>query len=319
MRAEYKLFYTILALIISLMAGKFLIPVLTRLKIGQSIRDDGPQSHMVKSGTPTIGGLIFISSFLLVNIISRNINLDIGVIIISTLLFGLTGFFDDYIKVVNKRNLGFTALQKLICQIIGACIVIIYLYFKDDLSTSIIVPFIKRSVDMGIFYIPFILFVVVGTVNAVNLTDGLDGLASGTSIITFIFFAICSKKLGQTNIELFCLIMVGAILGFLYFNKYPARVFMGDTGSLTLGGAVSAVAVLLKMPLILPICCGIFFIEALSVIIQVTSFKLRGKRVFLMSPLHHHFEQKGWKETKIVFVFCTVQVILCIISYFIIF
>lgn len=194
-----------------------------------------------------------------------------------------------------------------------------YQYNSSVFKTDLYIPFIKSYYSFGVFYIPFIIFVVVGTVNSVNLTDGLDGLSSGVTVIVLAFFAISSIKLNRPEIAVFCLTLLGALLGFLIYNKYPAKVFMGDTGSLALGGAISAIAVLLNIPLILPLAGGIYFMETLSVIIQVISFKTTGKRVFLMSPLHHHFEHKGWHEKKVVFVFCTVELILCVISYFILF
>lgn len=309
----------LIGLIFSLILGPIIIPLLHRLHAGQSIREEGPLSHLVKGGTPTIGGLIFLISLLGSTIVIFNFNLDSMVILISTFIFGLVGFIDDYIKVVKKRNLGLTALQKLLLQIFGAAILLIFQYNSKDLSTDVYLPIVKNMVNFGIFYIPFIIFVIVGTVNSVNLTDGLDGLASGVTIICLAFFSICAYKFQRPGILILCLSMIGALIGYLKFNKYPAKVFMGDTGSLALGGIVSAIAVMLNLPLILPIAGGIYFIETLSVILQVLSFKLRGKRIFLMSPLHHHFEQLGWKETKVVKLFCLIELILCIIAYFMIF
>lgn len=317
---NYKiLVYFLCAVISSVILGHYFIPMLKKLKAGQSIREDGPQSHLVKSGTPTMGGIIFLASLLICTVVTKNFSMDSLMLLFSTFAFGLVGFIDDYIKVVKKRNLGLTAKQKFLLQILATLVLLAYQYSSDNLSTDVILPFTGRSVSMGYFYIPFILFVVVGTVNSVNLTDGLDGLSSGVTIIFLGFFAIVAKIMGRSSVEVFSIILAGGLLGFLKYNKYPAKVFMGDTGSLALGGAVSAIAVLLNLPLILPIAGGIYFIETLSVIIQVISFKTRGKRVFLMAPLHHHFEQKGWKETKIVLVFYAVELILCIISYIILF
>lgn len=314
-----NLVYIIVAVIVSAILGKLIIPMLKKLKAGQSIREDGPQTHLVKGGTPTMGGIIFLSSLLICTLLLRNFTMESAMLIFSTLAFGIVGFIDDYIKVVKKRNLGLNAKQKMLLQILTAIILLVYQYNAKNLSTHVVLPFSGRNISMGLIYIPFILFVVVGTVNSVNLTDGLDGLSSGVTFILLVFFAIVAHKLERVSIEIFCIILAGSLLGFLIYNRYPARVFMGDTGSLALGGAVSAVAVLLNLPLILPIAGGIYFIETLSVIIQVVSFKTRGKRVFLMAPLHHHFEQKGWKETKVVTVFYTIEIILCIISYFILF
>lgn len=308
-----------LGLILSLILGRILIPVLKRLHAGQSIREDGPKSHMVKSGTPTIGGLIFLFSAIITTLLTGNFKVSVFMILFSTLAFGAVGFIDDYIKVVMKRNLGLRAYQKLFLQILTAVILIIYQYNSKHMGTDLYIPFLKDYRSIGVFYIPFIIFVIVGTVNSVNLTDGLDGLSSSVTIICLLFFNVVAVKFQRYEIAAFSLALAGALIGFLFFNKYPAKVFMGDTGSLALGGAISAIALLLNVPLILPIAGGIYFIETLSVIIQVVSFKTRGKRIFLMSPLHHHFEQKGWHEKKIVAVFSLVELILCIISYLILF
>lgn len=308
-----------LGLILSLILGRILIPVLKRLHAGQSIREDGPKSHMVKSGTPTIGGLIFLFSAIITTLLTGNFKVSVFMILFSTLAFGAVGFIDDYIKVVMKRNLGLRAYQKLFLQILTAVILIIYQYNSKHMGTDLYIPFLKDYRSIGVFYIPFIIFVIVGTVNSVNLTDGLDGLSTSVTIICLLFFNVVAVKFQRYEIAAFSLVLAGALIGFLFFNKYPAKVFMGDTGSLALGGAISAIALLLNVPLILPIAGGIYFIETLSVIIQVVSFKTRGKRVFLMSPLHHHFEQKGWHEKKIVAVFSLVELILCIISYLILF
>lgn len=311
--------YVIISLIISLIFGKIFIPVLQRLKAGQSIREDGPQSHLIKSGTPTMGGVIFLATLLVGTLIFRNFTMNNLMLIFSTFAFGIVGFIDDYIKVVKKRNLGLTAKQKLVLQIIATLVLIFYQYKSADLSTEIINPITNNMINMGWLYIPFILFVVVGTVNSVNLTDGLDGLSSGVTVILLFFLSLVAARMERASIAVFCLILAGSLLGFLFYNKYPAKVFMGDTGSLALGGAVSAIAVLLNIPLLLPIVGGVYFIETLSVIIQVISFKTRGKRVFLMAPLHHHFEQKGWKETKVVIVFYIAEIVLCLIGYYCLF
>ena len=304
-----------ISFIITLILGPIMIPLLRRLKIGQSIREEGPKSHLKKTGTPTMGGIIIIIALLMTVFTSGMINKDMYILILATLGFGIIGFIDDYIKVVKKRNLGLKAYQKLIGQILVATLLAIYQSSTSVLGTQVIVPFLENQyLDLGILYIPFIAFVVVGTVNSVNLTDGLDGLASGVTLIVLSFFGIVALSWGMASISIFSTTLAGACLGFLIHNAHPAKVFMGDTGSLALGGAVSAIAILLNIPLIIPIVGGIYFIEALSVIIQVTSFKLTGKRVFLMSPLHHHYEQKGWKETKIVAVFWIITVILCLIG-----
>jgi phospho-N-acetylmuramoyl-pentapeptide-transferase len=238
-----------------------------------------------------------------------------NVLILATFAFGLIGFIDDFIIVVMKRNLGLRAHQKLIGQILFAVILAVYQWNTSTLGTKVIIPFMDKGyLDLGIFYIPFIVFVVVGTVNSVNLTDGLDGLASGVTLIVLSFFGFIAFKWAMGSISIFSIALAGACLGFLVHNAYPAKIFMGDTGSMALGGAVAAIAVILNLPLVLPIVGGIYFLETLSVIIQVLWFKLTGKRVFLMSPLHHHFEHKGWKETTVVIVFYIVTVIFCLIG-----
>ena len=304
-----------MSFIITLILGPIIIPLLRKLKIGQNVRDDGPQTHLKKSGTPTMGGIMILIALVITITTSGVLNQDMYVLLLSTFGFGLIGFIDDYIKVVKRRSLGLRAYQKLIGQIILAIILAVYQSSTSVLGTKLIVPFLKdQYLDLGPLYIPFIAFVVVATVNSVNLTDGLDGLASGVTLIILSFFGLVALNFGMEIISIFSTTLAGACLGFLIHNAYPAKVFMGDTGSMALGGAVSAIAILLNLPLIIPIVGGIYFVEALSVIIQVTSYKLTGKRVFLMSPLHHHFEQKGWKETKVVAVFWIVTVILCLIG-----
>lgn len=314
---EYiDIFRTIsISFLITLILGPIMIPLLRRLKIGQSVRDDGPKTHLKKSGTPTMGGIIIFIALVITVLTSGMLNKDMYVLLLSTFGFGLIGFIDDYIKVVKRRSLGLRAYQKLIGQIILATILAVYQSSTSVLGTKLIVPFLSNQyLDLGPLYIPFIAFVVVGTVNSVNLTDGLDGLASGVTLIVLSFFGLIALNWGMGSISIFSTALAGACLGFLIHNAHPAKVFMGDTGSLALGGAVSAIAILLNIPLVIPIVGGVYFVEALSVIIQVASFKLTGKRVFLMAPLHHHYEQKGWKETKVVAVFWVVTVILCLIG-----
>ncbi len=305
----------LISFIITLILGPIIIPMLNRLKIGQNVRDDGPKSHLVKSGTPTMGGIIMLIALLITTVTSGMLNSDMYILLISTFGFGFIGFIDDYMKIINKRSLGLKAHQKLIGQIVLAVLLAVYQSNTSMLGTKVIIPFLSnRYLDLGILYVPFIAFVVVGTVNSVNLTDGLDGLATGVTLIVLSFFGLVALNWGQDSISVFSAALTGACLGFLIYNAYPAKVFMGDTGSMALGGAVAAIAILLNLPLIIPIAGGIYFIEALSVIIQVTSYKLTRKRVFLMSPLHHHFEQKGWKETRVVVVFWSITVILCLIG-----
>ena len=313
---DFKQLITTVAIsfFITLILGFFIIPLLRRLKAGQSIRVEGPKSHYSKSGTPTMGGIIIIAAILITTLTSGRLNKDLYVIIFSTLGFGLIGFIDDFIKVVLKQNLGLRAHQKLIGQIAIAVIVAIYQARISAFGTQILIPFLDINLDLGILYIPFIAFVVVATTNSVNLTDGLDGLAAGVTLIVSSFFSLVAINWGFESIAVFSAALTGACLGFLRFNAYPAKVFMGDTGSMALGGAVASIAILMNLTLFIPIVGGIYFAEALSVIMQVTSFKLTGKRIFKMSPLHHHFELVGWKETKIVVVFWSVTLLLCIIG-----
>ena len=300
---------------ITLILGPIIIPLLKRLKIGQSVREEGPQSHLKKSGTPTMGGIIIFVALIITVMTSGMLNKDMYILIMATFGFGLIGFIDDYLIVVRKNNDGLSARYKLVGQIFVAGILAVYQAYTSEFGTQLIIPFLNNQyLDLGLFYIPFTMFVVVGTVNSVNLTDGLDGLASGVTLIVLSFFGLVALNRGMDSISIFSTALAGACLGFLIHNAHPAKVFMGDTGSMALGGAVAAIAVLLNLPLIIPIVGGIYLIEALSVIIQVTSFKLTGKRVFLMSPLHHHYEQKGWKETKVVAVFWFATVIFCLIG-----
>ncbi|WP_207289689.1 phospho-N-acetylmuramoyl-pentapeptide-transferase [Senegalia massiliensis] len=304
-----------ISFIIALLLGPLSIPLLRKLNVGQSIREEGPKSHIKKSGTPTMGGIIFLLAAIVTSLTSGIVNKDISLLIFSTLGFGAIGFIDDFIKVVLKRNLGLRAYQKLLAQILIAVILVIYQTKTASQGTEIIVPFLNNFyLDLGILYLPFIIFVVVGTVNSVNLTDGLDGLATGITLIVLSFFSLVALKMGYGAVTVFSAALAGGCLGFLKYNAYPAKVFMGDTGSLALGGAIAAISIILKLPLILPIVGGVYFTETLSVILQVLSFKLTGKRLFKMSPLHHHFELSGWKETKVVTVFWAVTVLLSLFS-----
>ena len=306
----------IVSFFITLILGPIVIPILQRLKVGQSIRDDGPKSHMSKSGTPTMGGLIMVAAIIITAMTSGTINRDLLVILFSTIAFGTIGFIDDFIKVVLRRNLGLKAYQKLAGQILIAVAIAIYQSSASVTGTKILVPFFNYYWDLGILYIPYIAFFVVATVNSVNLTDGLDGLASGVTLIVASFFSLVAMNWGYPSIALFSGALTGTCLGFLRFNAHPAKVFMGDTGSLALGGAIATIAILLNLTLLIPIVGGIYFAETLSVILQVASFKLTGKRIFKMSPLHHHYELKGWKETKVVVVFWSVTLLFCIIGLF---
>jgi len=298
--------------------GPLVIPVLHRLKFGQEIREIGPSWHKKKSGTPTIGGIIFIVPAILVTLIFVRQYISLFVLAFSV-VFGLIGFWDDIIKVVLKRNLGLTEKQKSFLQIVSALVFVAVSLWFDVTDTSIIVPFIKEPVALPVYiYVPFALFVIVGTTNSVNLTDGVDGLAASVTTVVCLFFAKVASDMGRIDIAAFNLINSAALLGFLIYNRHPAKVFMGDTGSLYLGGVVCFSAIALKMPLILIVTGGIYVIETVSVILQVASFKLTGKRIFKMTPIHHHFEMCGWSEKRIVITAVILTAILCGISYMII-
>lgn len=310
----------IVAFVITAAATPLFIPLLRRIKAGQSIREEGPQSHMVKSGTPTMGGLVMILAVVATCLIFGRHDTDMWILLAAFLLFGAIGFIDDFVKVAMKRNLGLTALQKLLLQVAIAVGLAVYQSSVSPFGTTVYIPVINSYWNFGILYVPFIVFVVVAMVNAVNLTDGLDGLASGVTSIVSVFFALVGLMFyGLGAPTVFSAALAGACLGFLLHNKYPAKLFMGDTGSLALGGGLAAAAILMNLELILPIAGGVYVAEALSVILQVGSYKLRnGKRIFRMAPLHHHFELGGWRETKVVVVFWMVTALLCALSFFII-
>ncbi len=290
-----------LAFILVLGAGPWLIPQLHRLKFGQSIREEGPQSHQAKSGTPTMGGVMIIIGLVLSTLVFANWTLELMLALFVILGHFVLGFIDDYIKVVKKQNLGLKAKQKLLGQIIMAALVA----FFGGLPTDLWVPGCG-SLDLGYGFYALLFFVMVGTTNAVNLTDGLDGLAAGTVAVAAFFYMLICAAMGKIELEILMAATIGACLGFLKFNYHPAKIFMGDTGSLALGGVMAAVGILTHTEILLAVIGFIFVCEALSVIIQVISFKSTGKRVFLMSPIHHHFELKGWSEKKVVWVFWTV-------------
>ncbi|MBE6007804.1 MAG: phospho-N-acetylmuramoyl-pentapeptide-transferase [Lachnospiraceae bacterium] len=309
---------TIYAVIISFFIGVILcpvlIPMLHRLKFGQNVRDDGPESHLKKTGTPTMGGIAILIAFAVTSVVFSKGNSDAIAVILVTLCFGAVGFIDDYIKIVKKRSLGLRAWQKIVLQLVITGVFCAYVVSNVSGYSNIIVPFLNRTVNLGVIYIPFLFVVVLGTVNGVNLTDGLDGLSSGVTVLVAAFFAVMALVM-SSGISPVAGAVVGALLAFLIFNSYPAKVFMGDTGSLALGGFVASTALILKMPIFIVIVGFIYFIESLSVIIQVGSFKLFHKRVFKMAPIHHHFELCGWNETKVVMVFYIVTAMLCLVAF----
>lgn len=313
-------FTTLMAFLISVLLSPVFIPFLRRLKFGQSIREEGPKSHQKKSGTPTMGGLIILVSIIASTLVMAGKfaepTVRIYLLLLVTIGFGLLGFLDDFIKVVMKRNLGLTSKQKLLGQILVA--VIFYVVFRHfHLSSEVSIPFTDKSVDFGWFYFVIILLWLVGFSNAVNLTDGLDGLVSGTAAIAFGAFAVLAWNQSQTDVALFSVAVVGAVLGFLVFNAHPAKVFMGDTGSLALGGAIAAISILTNLEILLIVIGGVFVIETLSVILQVISFKTTGKRIFRMSPLHHHYELAGWSEWRVVVTFWAVGLLCAILGIYI--
>ena len=325
------IYATITALMISFMLGPWLIATLQRLQVGQSIRKVGPESHFVKEGTPTMGGALILVAIILPTLLWADLtNLYIWVCLLVTAGYGTIGFIDDYLKVVRKNSDGISARQKMFWQFLIAAAAALLLYFSGLVETNLSVPFFKNvNPDLGLFYIPFAILVMVGASNAVNLTDGLDGLAIGPMIVgagTFLLLAYLAGNAnlasylqitgvpGAGELSVLCGAMVGAGLGFLWFNTYPAQVFMGDVGSLSLGGALGTIAVITKNEFVLVIVGGIFVVEALSVIVQVVSFRYWGRRVFRMAPIHHHFELKGWPEPKIIVRFWIISIILALVA-----
>jgi len=299
--------------ILAVLFGPLFIPLLRRLKFGQQIRTDGPQSHLKKSGTPTMGGIIIMLALLITFIKFAEISNEFWVLLTASLGFGIVGFLDDYIKIVFKRSLGLTARQKLVGQLIFS-IIVCWQLFNMGHSTELLIPGTSVGIDLGWFYYPFVVIIMFAASNSVNFTDGVDGLLAGTSAIAFGAFTIIALQLVEYDAAIFSAAMVGAVLGFLVYNAHPAKVFMGDMGSLGIGGGIAAVAILTKTELLLIVIGGVFVLEMLSVIIQVTSFKIRKKRVFKMSPIHHHFELSGWSEWKVVTVFWSVGLLLAIIG-----
>lgn len=325
------IYATITALMISFILGPWLIATLQRMQVGQTIRKVGPESHFVKEGTPTMGGALILVAIIMPTLLWADLtNIYIWIALLVTAGYGAIGFTDDYLKVVRKNSDGISARQKMFWQIVIAAAAALLLYNSGQVETHLSVPFFKNvTPDLGLFYIPFAILVMVGASNAVNLTDGLDGLAIGPMIIAAGTFLLLAYLVGHANLanylqitsipgagelSVMCGAMVGAGLGFLWFNTYPAQVFMGDVGSLSLGGALGVIAVITKNEFVLVIVGGIFVVEALSVIVQVVSFKYWGRRVFRMAPIHHHFELKGWPEPKIIVRFWIISIILALVA-----
>ena len=314
----------IIAFVVSIIMGFIIIPILKKRKVGQIERDDGPQSHLKKQGTPTMGGIIIIITMILVVIgtyayllVSGETDLanKLIPILLLTIGFGLIGFIDDFKKLVLKNTEGLKPSYKMIGLLIISVAYVIYLVYGLKIETQTYIPIIKTYIDIPVFiYIPFAIIVILGATNAVNLTDGIDGLSSSVCAIIITCLAIIGISLQLYEVSIFASIVIGAILGFLMFNLHPAKVFMGDTGSLMLGGVISGLALYLEMPLLLLVIALIPVLETISVMIQVVYFKKTGKRFFKMAPLHHHFELSGWKENKVVVVFSVVTLLLCIIG-----
>lgn len=306
----------LVAFAISMILGPIVIPFLRRLKFGQTEREDGVKSHLKKQGTPTMGGVIFLVAITVTSLFYIKDYPEIIPVLFLTLGFGLIGFLDDYLKVVLRRSDGLLAWQKMLCQIVVTGVFAFYLINFTDISLAMKIPFFPDvTLDIGWLAVPLMFFAVIGTVNGVNFTDGLDGLASSVTIMVATFFAVVA--IGTNNgAAPFACAVVGGLLGFLLFNVYPAKVFMGDTGSLALGGFVAGMAYMLQMPLFILIIGLIYLVEVLSVMIQVTYFKItHGKRIFKMAPIHHHFELCGWSETQVVAVFTVVTALLCLIAF----
>jgi phospho-N-acetylmuramoyl-pentapeptide-transferase len=320
------------ALIICFVLGPYAIRMLRGMQIGQNIQDDGPQSHLSKQGTPTMGGILILFTTLISTLIWGNLsNHYVHILLLTMLLFGSIGFIDDYTKQIRKKNKGLTAKGKFGLQILFGLVIAYLIYKCPDFDSKLTIPFFKNiSPDLGLFYIPFATLVIVGTSNAVNLTDGLDGLAIGSFIVAIVTYMIFAYVAGHVQIAQYlhvrhianageitviCGVLAGAGLGFLWFNAHPAQIFMGDSGSIPLGGMLGVIAVITKQEILLLLLGGLFVMEAMSVILQVGYFKMtNGSRIFRMAPLHHHFELKGWGETKVVVRFWIISIVLALIS-----
>ncbi len=295
----------------------FAIPELHKLKFGQEVRDDGPKAHLKKQGTPTMGGIVFVLAIVLVSLFYLPRYPRILPVMLLTVGFGIVGFIDDFLKVVKHQSEGFKPKQKFACQFVFCLIFALYLYFSPVYDVRMQIPFTELYLDLKLFYVPALLFIVLGTDNGANFTDGLDGLASSVTAVIALFLGFVSLYFGKADGQLAPIsgAVFGALMGFLIFNCYPAKVFMGDTGSLALGGFVAAAAFEMGIPLFIPIFALIYLVEVLSVILQVGYFKAtHGKRIFRMAPIHHHFELGGWSETKVVTVFTVLTVLLCFLA-----
>lgn len=304
------------SLAVTLAMGPAAIKLLHRLRFGQYIREDGPASHFAKAGTPTMGGIIFIISLAITTFFFAGNSINAMTALVVTIGYGIIGFVDDFIKIVLKRPLGLKARYKLGGEIILAVLLAVFSVHFLDRGTLVSIPFSGLDIDFGRFYFPFAMLVMVSATNAVNLTDGLDGLAAGVTLFVAVAYVFIAVFLRQQDLAVFAAALAGGCLGFLVFNFYPARVFMGDTGSLALGAAIASLAVLTSTELLLLLIGGVYVLETLSVIAQVISFRLRRKRLFLMSPIHHHFELAGWSESRVVLVFWAVGALFAVLGVF---
>lgn len=310
------IFCILSSFIISLLLGQLLIPALHRLKFGQYIKEEVPEAHKKKAGTPTMGGIIFILSTIITNFLFiKHISFQNYICIFALISFGFIGLLDDSLKIFRKKNEGLTSRQKMVLLIIVSIVFAFIGYNSNSIGSSIVIPFWGRVFDLGIYYIPFIVFYYISITNSVNLTDGLDGLCTSVTLMVMTFFIIVSFALGYYAISIFCAVIAGSLLGFLRYNSFPAKIIMGDTGALALGGAIGVVGMILKLPLIVIIVGGIYVLEVLSDIIQITVYKRTGKRFFKMAPIHHALELSGWHEAKIVSVFCIITTILCLLGF----
>ena len=320
---EFQTKTLLLSFAVTVILGIIIVPILRKLKVGQIERDDGPESHLKKQGTPTMGGIIIMLGIVIVTIVAyiyyRNVDIELAKNLLPilglTIGFGVIGFIDDFKKLVLKNTKGLKPSLKMLGLLIISVAYIMYLIKGLNIGTETYIPILKQYINIPIYaYIPFSILVILATTNAVNLTDGIDGLASSVSAIILTCLTVIGIMFGQPEISVFGSIVIGAVLGFLMFNLHPAKVFMGDTGSLLLGGVISAIALYLKMPLLLLLIAIIPVIETISVIIQVVYFKKTGKRVFKMTPIHHHFELSGWTENKVVVIFSVITLIVCVIG-----
>lgn len=315
MKGSFVMMPILISFAVSVAAGPLIIPFLKKLKVGQTVRDDGPKTHLKKSGTPTMGGILIIVSVAVTSVLYVREYGKIVPILFLTLGFGLIGFLDDYIKVVLRRSMGLRAWQKMLLQIVVTGVFAYYMANMSGISLAMRIPFLKGYyADFGAWNIPVLFVVVIGTVNGTNFTDGLDGLVSSVTVMTATFFSVAAIGM-QAGIYPITCAVVGSLLGFLLFNVHPATVFMGDTGSLALGGFLAASAYMMQMPLFLPVVGLIYVLEVLSVMIQVAYFKISGgRRIFKMAPLHHHFELCGYSETRIVAAFSVITALLCLMA-----